>query len=224
MAVDTDHPTGTVTVELDDKGVPNFTIHTDVAWDFIPSNPDLLELASKADAVCFGSLCQRSDVSRQTVKDFLQATKPDCLRVFDINIRQHYYSKDIVQNMLEISNVLKLNDDELPIVAELLDIAGSETEILASLVDKYNLKLVVLTKGDKGSRLYSKDEDSENPGIAVEKIADTVGAGDAFTAAVAFGVLLGKGLDEINEHANKVAAFVCSQNGATPELPSSLVL
>jgi fructokinase len=184
----------------------------------------LLELASKADAVCFGSLCQRSDVSRQTVKDFLQATKPDCLRVFDINIRQHYYSKDIVQNMLEISNVLKLNDDELPIVAELLDIAGSETEILASLVDKYNLKLVVLTKGDKGSRLYSKDEDSENPGIAVEKIADTVGAGDAFTAAVAFGVLLGKGLDEINEHANKVAAFVCSQNGATPELPSSLVL
>ncbi|MHC4292532.1 MAG: carbohydrate kinase family protein [Planctomycetota bacterium] len=223
IAVDTDHPTGTVTVELDDKGVPNFTIHTDVAWDFIPSNPDLLELASKADAVCFGSLCQRSDVSRQTVGDFLQATRPDCLRVFDINIRQHYYSKDIVQNMLEISNVLKLNDDELPIVAELLDITGSETEVLASLVDKFNLKLVVLTKGDKGSRLYSKDEDSENPGIAVEKIADTVGAGDAFTAAVAFGVLLGKGLDDINEHANKVAAFVCSQNGATPKLPDSLV-
>ncbi|MHC4843308.1 MAG: carbohydrate kinase family protein [Planctomycetota bacterium] len=223
IAVDKDHPTGTVTVELDDKGVPNFTIHTDVAWDFIPSSPDLLELASKADAVCFGSLCQRSDVSRQTVRDFLQATRPECLRVFDINIRQHYYSKDIVQNMLEISNILKLNDDELPIVAELLGIEGSETEILSSLVDKFELQLVVLTKGDKGSRLYSKDNDSEHPGITPEKIADTVGAGDAFTAAVAFGVLLGKDLDEINEHANKVASFVCSQNGATPNVPGSLV-
>jgi fructokinase len=221
IAVDKDHPTGTVTVELDDKGVPNFTIHTDVAWDFIPSSPDLLELASKADAVCFGSLCQRSDVSRQTVRDFLQATRPECLRVFDINIRQHYYSKDIVQNMLEISNILKLNDDELPIVAELLGIEGSETEILSSLVDKFELQLVVLTKGDKGSRLYSKDNDSEHPGITPEKIADTVGAGDAFTAAVAFGVLLGKDLDEINEHANKVASFVCSQNGATPNVPGS---
>jgi fructokinase len=223
IAVDKDHPTGTVTVELDDKGVPNFTIHTGVAWDFIPSSPDLLELASQADAVCFGSLCQRSDVSRQTVKDFLAATRPDCLRVFDINIRQHYYSKDIVENMLEISNVLKLNDDELPIVAELLGIEGSESEILSSLVDKFDLLLVVLTKGDKGSRLYSKDNDSEHPGITPEKIADTVGAGDAFTAAVAFGVLLGKDLDEINEHANKVASFVCSQSGATPKVPDSLV-
>jgi fructokinase len=223
IAVDKDHPTGTVSVDLDEKGVPNFTIHTDVAWDFIPSNPDLLELASQADAVCFGSLCQRSDVSRQTVRDFLQATRPDCLRVFDINIRQHYYSKEIVQDMLEISNILKLNDDELPIIAELLGMSGSQEDILSNLIDQFSLQLVVLTKGDKGSRLYSKDKDSEHPGISVEKIADTVGAGDAFTAAVAFGVLLGKELDEINEHANKVASFVCSQNGATPNLPDSLV-
>jgi fructokinase len=125
--------------------------------------------------------------------------------------------------MLEISNVLKLNDDELPIVAELLGIEGSETGILSSLVDKFDLKLVVLTKGDKGSRLYSKENDSEHPGVTPEKIADTVGAGDAFTAAVAFGLLLGKDLNEINEHANKVASFVCSQNGATPKVPDSLV-
>jgi len=223
IAFDKDHPTGTVTVELDDKGVPNFTIHTNVAWDFIPSSPDLLELASRADAVCFGSLCQRNEVSRKTVREFLQATAPDCLRVFDINIRQHYYSKDIVQSMLEISNILKLNDDELPIVAKLLGMEGSETDILSKLVEQYDLKLVVLTKGDKGSRLYSRDGDSEHPGITPERIADTVGAGDAFTAAVAFGVLLGKELDEINEHANKVASFVCSQSGATPVLPESLV-
>jgi fructokinase len=223
IAVDKDHPTGTVSVELNDKGVPNFTIHTNVAWDFIPSSPDLLELASKADAVCFGSLCQRCDVSRQTVRDFLKATRPDCLRVFDINIRQSFYSKEIVQHMLEISNVLKLNDDELPIVADLLGIEGSETEILSKLVEQYGLKLVVLTKGDKGSRLYSKEKDSEHPGVTPEKIADTVGAGDAFTAAVALGMLLGKDLDEINEHANKVASFVCSQSGATPELPESIV-
>ncbi len=224
IAVDKEHPTGTVTVKLDDKGVPDFTIHQNVAWDFIPSSPQLLELAKQADAVCFGSLCQRMEVSRNTVREFLKNTKPDCLRVFDINIRQSFYSKEVVDDMLEASNVFKLNDDELPIVAELLDMTGSETEILSQLVDNYSLKLIVLTKGDKGSRLYSRDKNSEHNGFPPEKIADTVGAGDAFTAAVSLGLLLGNDLDDINEHANRVASFVCSQNGATPSLPESLVL
>ncbi len=223
IAVDKAHRTGTVTVKLDANGVPDFTIHENVAWDFMPLDAGLLELAAHADAVCFGSLCQRSDVSRDTVRRFLEKTKPECLRIFDINIRQSYYSKDIVNTMLETSNVLKLNDDELPLVAELLDIKGAESEILAELVARYELRLVVLTKGAEGSRLYGPDGDSESKGVPPEKIADTVGAGDAFTAAVAVGLLRGRGLDEINAHANRVASFVCSQDGATPKLPDDLV-
>jgi fructokinase len=221
--VDKAHPTGTVTVKLDEAGVPDFTIHKNVAWDYIPLSDPLLALASRADAVCFGSLCQRSDVSRDTVRRFLENTRPDCLRIFDINIRQSYYSKDIVHAMLETSNVLKLNDDELPLVAELLDIKGAESEILAELVARYQLRLIVLTKGADGSRLYGPDGDSESKGVPPEQIADTVGAGDAFTAAVAVGLLNGNGLEQINAHANRVASFVCSQHGATPNLPDELV-
>lgn len=224
IAVDRDHPTGTVTVELDKAGKPNFTIHENVAWDSIPSDARLFELAAGTDAVCFGSLCQRSPISRDTVRQFLQATKPNCIRVFDINIRQSYYSKDIVQDMLELSNVLKLNDDELPIVAELLGVKGSESEIFAKLVQDYNLQLIALTKGANGSYLYTPAKDSACEGIAPTKIADTVGAGDAFTAATALGLLKGNDLDQINEHANRVASFVCSQSGATPKLPDDLVL
>jgi len=221
IAVDKDHPTGTVGVELDEKGVPNFTIHENVAWDFIPSNPDLLDLAAEVDAVFFGSLCQRCEGSRNTVRSFLQATKPECIRVFDINIRQSYYSKDIVHDMLELSDVLKLNDDELPVVAGLLGITGSETDILSQLTERYALRLIALTRGPNGSRLYAQGEDSNHQGFPAQ-IADTVGAGDSFTAAMTLGLLNGKDLDTINEYANHVASFVCSQSGATPKLPDSL--
>ncbi len=224
IAVDKEHPTGTVTVELDEKGVPNFTIHEDVAWDFIPTTPQLLQLAADVDAVCFGSLRQRSYVSRRTVRDFLQATKPDCLRIFDINIRQSFYNKVIVDDMLRLSNICKLNNDELLVVAKLLDLAGSETDILSMLTERYSLKLIVLTKAEFGSRLYAQNENSEHKGITPERIADTVGAGDAFTAAVALGLILGKDLDEINEHANRIASFVCLQSGATPKIPDSFVV
>jgi len=222
IAVDKVHRTGTVTVKLDDKGVPDFTIHENVAWDFIPLSEALLKLAARADAVCFGSLCQRSDVSRDTVRRFLKETRADCLRIFDINIRQSYYSKDVTDTMLKTSNVLKLNEDELPLVADLLDIKGTETEILSELAARYDLELIVLTMGAEGSRLYGADGDSVFAGIPPAKIADTVGAGDAFTAAVAVGLLRGKSLDEINAHANRVASFVCSQAGATPRLPDEL--
>jgi fructokinase len=222
IAVDNDHPTGTVTVKLDENGKPDFTIHENVAWDFIPCDDALLELAAEADAVCFGSLCQRSAVSRDTVRNFLQATKPDCVRVFDINIRQSYYSKDVVHLMLEMSNVFKLNDDELPIVAQLLGIDGSETETLAELTKRYGLRLVALTKGENGSRLYSSEGDSSLEGTPDIKVADSVGAGDAFTAATVMGLLKGHDLDHISEHASCVAAYVCSQSGATPSLPDGL--
>jgi len=223
IAVDKDHPTGTVTVELDEDGKPDYIIHENVAWDFIPADSGLSELAVRADAVCFGSLCQRSDVSRNTVTRFLEDTEPHCIRVFDINLRQSYYNRDVIDRMLGLSTVLKLNDEELGVVAKLLEISGSETDVLAELVEVYRLRLIVVTRGAKGSRLYNPEGDSSHPGFPA-KVADTVGAGDAFTAAITLGLLHDLPLDEMSEHANRVAAFVCSQSGATPRMPHSLAI
>jgi fructokinase len=222
VAVDGSHPTGTVTVRLDENGKPDYIIHENVAWDFIPSSSALLSLAGETDAVCFGSLCQRSEVSQKTVRSFLAATRPDCIRLFDINIRQSYYNEDVVNTMLELSNVLKLNDDELAIVAGLLGIKGSETDVLSELTKRYELSLIALTKGPKGSRLYTGSGDSECEAAPIDKIADTVGAGDAFSASIAIGWLRGDDLDRINAKASRVASFVCSQSGATRPLPEDL--
>jgi len=223
IAVDDTHPTGTVSVELDEKGKPDYIIHENVAWDNIPFSEAMLELAGEADAVCYGSLCQRSEVSRNTIREFLQATRKDCIRVFDINIRQSYYTEQTVRAMLELSNVLKLNDEELPLVGELLGVKGGETQILTKLEKSFELQIIVLTKGSRGSRLFGQGKDSYNKGYAAI-IADTVGAGDSFTAVVTLGLLRGDELDEINDCANRVASFVCSQRGATPKLPDSLIL
>jgi fructokinase len=221
IAIDKEHPTGTVTVEVDENGKPDYIIHENVAWDYIPGDSCLCELAGRIDAVCFGSLCQRSEVSRRTVRDFLRAARDDCIRIFDINLRQSYYSKDVVKSMLQLANVLKLNDEELPVVAKLLDLAGEEMEILSALTQQFGLRMIVLTRGPDGSRLFTPEGDSEQKAVMTE-IADTVGAGDAFTAAIALGLLKSMPLDEINELANRLAAFVCSQSGATPKLPESL--
>jgi fructokinase len=221
VEVDKGHHTGTVTVELDADGKPDYTIHENVAWDFIESDSTLLELAGETDAVCYGSLCQRSEVSRKTVRDFLGATRDDCLRVFDINLRQAYFSKEVIHRMLEMSNVLKLNDEELFVVADLLGLGGSESNRLSQLADEYELRMIALTRGSEGSHLYAQGEDSNHRGFAAT-VADTVGAGDSFTAAMTLGLLYGKSLDWINEFSNRVASFVCSQSGATPRLPDSL--
>jgi len=223
ISVDKDHPTGMVTVEVDERGKPDYVIHENVAWDFIPLSSGLLDLAARADAVCFGSLCQRSEVSRDTVRKFLRATKQNCLRVFDINLRQSYYSREVIDSMLKLTNVFKLNDEELLLVAQILNIRGSESEILAELIAGYKLRLVVLTKGSKGSRLYTSEEDSVCKGFEPIEVADTVGAGDSFTAAVTVGLLNNKKLDTINENANRLASFVCSQRGATPKIPDSII-
>ena len=222
IAVDSSHSTGTVTVKLDEGGKPDYIIHENVAWDYIRSNPALLSLAAKTNAVCFGSLCQRSPVSRKTIRSFLAATSADCIRVFDINLRQSYFNREIINTMLELSNVLKLNDEELAVVANLLGITGSETNILSQLAERYALRLIALTRGASGSRLYAQGEDSNHQGFPAQ-IADTVGAGDSFTAAMTLGLLNSKNLDTINKYANRVASFVCSQSGATPKLPDDLM-
>ncbi len=226
VAVDPDHPTGTVSVKVDNHGKPQYVIHEGVAWDYIPSMPWLVELAKRSDAVCFGSLAQRSPDSRATIRDLLAQTPDECLRVFDINFRQHYYNAETVAIGLEAANVLKLNDEELPEVARLLDLADdngdiNEDEVLASLLDQCGLKLIALTRGSHGSTLIGPQQRSDHPATPTE-IVDTVGAGDSFTAAVTMGLLHDLPLETINERANQVAAFVCSQAGATPEMPEQL--
>jgi fructokinase len=221
VAVDGEHATGTVTVELDADGKPTYVIHEDVAWDFIAPRPELIGLASRIDCVCFGSLAQRSPVSRTTIRDFVTATRDDCLRIFDINLRQHYFNIDTIAPGLSWATVLKLNDEELPVLARLLSIEGTATEMLGTFCRRYNLDLIALTKGGQGSLLFTPEAHSIQPGLPVE-VADTVGAGDAFTAALAMGLLAGLELDAIAAGANRVAAYVCSQNGATPAMPAEL--
>lgn len=226
IAVDEEHPTGAVTVEVDARGKPTYTINEEVAWDFIPLTQNLMELAERADAVCFGSLAQRSPVSRNTIQAFLDESRPDALRIFDINLRPPFYSPEVIETSLQQANVLKLNDEELPIVAQLLGIQGGEEALLRSLAKRYNLRLIALTKGGEGSILYSEGQTSRQAAFPIRKVegADTVGAGDSFTAALAVGLLAGGSLDSINSHANRVAAHVCSQPGATPALPDELRL
>ena len=224
VAVDPKHPTGTVSVTLDADGKPDYVIHEPVAWDFIPTVSAMEELAARTDAVGFGSLAQREATSRATVQHFLGATRPDCLRIFDINLRQHYYDRDTIAAGLEAANVLKLNDEELPVVAELLAIEGDEEALLATLIERFSLHVIALTKGGDGSVLAAADERSVHPGFAVEATAgaDTVGAGDSFTAVLAMGLLRGLDLDTINQRANRTACHVCGQSGATPEMPVEL--
>ncbi|OQY43949.1 MAG: carbohydrate kinase [Candidatus Parabeggiatoa sp. nov. 2] len=210
-------PTGTVSVTLDDKGHPSYTIHQQVAWDFIAKMPSLKKLAKRTHAVCFGSLAQRSLLSRNTIQTFLKDTPSEALRIFDINLRQSFYSKEIIDSSLQLANVFKINDEELPIVANLLRFAvQSERATLKLLAIRYNLRLIALTKGDKGSLLYSEGQFSTHRGYPTQ-VVDTVGAGDSFTAALTVGMLKTHKLGRINDNANRLAAFVCSQTGATPK-------
>ena len=216
VAVLPGRPTGTVTVKLDAGGIPDFTIHEGVAWDHIPFSPGLKNLAAETDAVCFGTLAQRSDTSRTTIRRFLECTQPDCLRICDVNLRQKFYSRGIIHESLVLSDVLKLNDQELPVLAKLLSMKGTESAIIAELFSVYELDLVALTLGEKGSRLFRRDDESflEAPKV---RVADTVGAGDAFTAALAVGLLTGLPLRTLHENATRLAAFVCTQRGAMPD-------
>jgi len=208
-------PTGTVTVTLDARGVPSFTIHENVAWDYIPVSEAALSLASRADALCFGTLAQRAETSRQSIRRLIQATPPGALRIFDVNLRQRFFSPELIDGLLAVSNVLKLNDAELPIVADLFALRGSEADILKTLVARRSLRLAALTRGEKGCLLVAPQGICERDGLKVT-VSDTVGAGDAFTAAMALGLLWDWPLDRIAEQATRVAACVCARPGATP--------
>ena len=224
IAIDPQHPTGTATVELDSQGGPAFTIHENVAWDHITFSSGLKDLAARTNAVCFGSWAQRSEVSRETIHSFLESVSPDCLCVFDINLRQSFFSKAIVLGSLKCADALKLNDDdELLLVSELFSITGSESEVMSKLLNGFQLKLVALTKGREGSCVISPEGDSYYPSRVVEEVVDTVGAGDAFVAAVVVGLLENLPLETIHKNATSVAAQVCMKKGATPTLSKDLV-
>lgn len=215
-------PTGTVNVSLDEGGHASYEFASDTAWDFIQWSSDLNELAKQAAAVCFGTLGQRSDTSRQTIQRFVSALPAGALRVYDINLRPPFDTDSVILRSLELANVVKLNDDELNVLARLCGLSGSEREMLQALSKQYDLQAAALTRGQNGAVLLRGDQVSTSDGVHVH-VVDTVGAGDSFTAAFTIGLVRGDDLDTVNEHASRVAAFVCSQSGATPDLPDALI-
>jgi fructokinase len=217
LQLDRDHPTGTVKVSVDPAGQPTFEIAESVAWDFFEWTPEWRALAQRADAVCFGSLAQRSPQSRATIRAFLKAVRPGTTRVFDVNLRQSFYDADTLSESAKLADIMKVNTDELAIVAKLLRIPFIHDELRAAnwLRDTLGLKLVCITRGAKGSVLVSADETSEHPGYRIH-VADTVGAGDAFTAALVYHYLRHASVPTLNEAANRMGAWVSSQIGATP--------
>jgi fructokinase len=218
---DVQRPTGTVRVQVDENGQPCFEISPSVAWDFLQWTPQWQALAAQADAVCFGSLAQRSLPSQSTIRSFLKATRPACLRVFDVNLRQNFYSAEILSESMKLASIVKLNHEELPKMMRMLAVdenarePASEESSARHLIALYRLQLVCITRGNQGSLLVSDSACDAHPGFKI-KVADTVGAGDAFTASLVHEYLRGASLAEMNDVANHVGAWVASENGATP--------
>ncbi|NBH93681.1 carbohydrate kinase [Muribaculaceae bacterium Isolate-039 (Harlan)] len=218
------YPTGTVQVEIDQAGVPQYEIKENVAWDNIPYTAHLESLAEKTRAVCFGSLAQRNVVSRNTINRFLDAMpqNDDTLVVFDVNLRQGFYNKEILCNSMKRCNILKINDEELVTVSRMFGYPGIDLQDKCwILLGKYNLKMLILTCGINGSYVFTPGNVSFQPTPKVE-VADTVGAGDSFTAAFISSILKGKSVAEAHSLAVQTSAFVCTRKGAMPILPEEL--
>lgn len=217
-----DYPTGTVNVSLDERGIPQYEICTEVAWDNIPFTESLQRIAALTRCVCFGSLAQRSTVSRETIRRFLAAMPHDALRVFDINLRQQFYTREVVESSIKACDILKINDEEILTVAQLFELGTHDMqEACLALMQRYGLRTVILTCGSFGSYVFY------NKGISFlytprVKVADTVGAGDSFTAGFCASLLRGDSIPDAHARAVEVSAFVCTQHGAMPRLPESL--
>ncbi len=219
-----EYPTGTVHVELDPNGVPMYDIKEGVAWDNIPFTPELEELARNTKAVCFGSLAQRSIISRSTINRFLEAMPQDddTYKIFDVNLRQGFYTRETICNSMESCNILKINDEELVAVSRMFGYPGIDLQDKCwILLAKYNLKMLILTCGVNGSYVFTPGNVSF---VATPKIevADTVGAGDSFTATFISSILNGEEVREAHKKAVRVSAFVCTQHGAMPIIPKEL--
>ena len=213
---DAEHPTGTVNVEVEGDGQPRFDIIRNVAWDFLEWTPQLESLAATADAVCFGSLAQREPQSRATIQRFVNAVRPSAVRVFDVNLRQAFYTPELLTNSASSADILKLNHEEFPVLLRAIHAPHlDELHAARYLCSRFALKLVCITRGGSGSILVTKTEVSEHPGYPVQ-VVDTVGSGDAFTATLVHHYLRGSTLAKINEAANRMGAWVASKPGATP--------
>lgn len=208
------HPTGSVVVSIDRSGQPQYIIMENVAYDFIAILQRHIELAGCLDAVCFGTLAQRSEVSSVAIRHFLSILSKSILKVLDINLRQSYYSRSVIEQSLSLCSVLKLNEQELYVLSDIMSIRGSSSVIASKLITMFKLDLVAITKGEHGSIIYTGDREYIHPGIPA-KICNTVGAGDAFTAALVMGMLRGDSVQKISEDANKLASQVCQMQGAT---------
>ena len=218
-----DYPTGTVQVTLDEAGIPTYEIKEGVAWDNIPFTSEIEEVAKNCRAVCFGSLAQRSSVSRNTIQQFLDATPDDCLKIFDINLRQNFYNETIIRNSLKQCNILKINDEELVSIGRIFGYPGLDMENKCwLLIGKYNLDMLVLTCGVNGSYVFAPNVESYQKTPIVE-VADTVGAGDSFTGTFTAAILAGKCIAEAHSLAVEASAYVCTKNGAMPTLPKELI-
>src|ERR1035438_1193279 len=221
VQVDESAPTGTAKVVLSGDGLAHFTIQEDVAWDYIAATRGALAAASAADVICFGSLAQRCQTSRNTIQQLVAAAPASALRVLDINLRQQFYSRDVIEQSLQLANVLKLNEDELPRIAMMFSLTGSTKHQIERLAQLFDLHMVAFTRGPEGSLLFQQkgkrwSDCTSHP----VQVIDTVGAGDSFTAVLVLGLLRKMDLDEINNLANEVARYVCSQAGGTPTLPA----
>lgn len=215
-----EYPTGSVMVELK-KGIPTYTIIEGVAWDHIPLTQASIDLMKRADAVCFGTLAQRAPESRETLHTLLSYMPEEALRFFDINIRQSYYSKELIETLLEQANVFKINDEELEMLRPMFGLEGNTDEVCRGLIERYGLRYLILTAGAEFSTIYSPGEVSTISTPKV-KVADTVGAGDSFSGAFVYSILTGKSLREAHQKAVEIAAFVCTQSGAWPAYPKSM--
>ena len=215
-------PTGTVEVTLNEGGIPCYEIKQSVAWDNVPYTPELDRLACQTRCVCFGSLAQRNVVTRTTLNRFLDAMSGEAYKVFDINLRQHFYTMEVLKDSLVRCNILKLNDEELVILSELLELSEKSIEGECwEMMKRFDLKVLILTSTVQGSHVFSGDTRSflDTPHV---KVVDTVGAGDSFTAAFCAAILKGKSMVEAHRLAVEVSAFVCGQAGAMPRLPEKL--
>jgi fructokinase len=224
LQVDTAHPTGIVTVDFND-GQPTYVIHEPAAWDFLELTDDWVRLAERADAICFGSLAQRARESRQTIQTLAAQTSASCVSVFDVNLRAPFYSSEVIQESLELATVMKMNDAEVQMILGLIGLPANEPDDPTALCNGARrllaefptLRMVAITRGGSGSLLVTPDAAHEHPGVAT-RVADTIGAGDAFTAAMTHYLMLGAPLSVLNEAGNRWGSWVASQVGAMPPL------
>ena len=218
------YPTGSVQVSLDEKGVPAYDIKENVAWDNIPFTNEIESVARSCRAVCFGSLAQRNAVSCNTIRKFIESTPSGCIRIFDINLRQNFYTSNVIHDSLELCNILKINDEEIMLVSRMFNYDSSNIEnVCRTIMEDFSLEMVILTCGTKGSYIFTKGGVSFMPTPKVN-VADTVGAGDSFTGSFCAAILRGLPVAEAHKKAVEVSAYVCTQNGAMPEIPESMKL